>query len=483
MSDPLDGKVEVLTQPAPAGVVTIVLDGTKGDLIVGGNGQGGNVRVKNAAGDKTLIEVGTGIVFAVPSQPPGKVGDSAPAPSLGSGILIANGAGESRITLESTGQVEIGNHGASGRIFVKTDDGSTAVAIRSSGSGEGITVSDSTGAQRISLHGNAAETIRVRDKAGRVVLTVVPDAFDDKTAGMWFGTPKGGRSKPAKAALVVLRGVKGSDAIILNGGVGENVLVNDAAGKRVLNFVGDAFDNQTAALWLGTHTADNGKKPALVILRGWKGNDAIVLNGGKGENIFIRDAKDRPVFNFAGDAFDEKIAGLWLGAGKEEGKKPGLVVIRNAKGDDAIVLDGTQGDIIFSNADLAEDFESVEADAEPGTVMVIDNDGRLRPCDQPYDRRVAGVVSGAGGVRPAIVLGHEPGHESRHPVALTGKAMCRADARAIPIEVGDLLTTSSTIGHAMAARDPQRAFGAVIGKAMAPLSGGRGFVPILVSLQ
>ena len=51
------------------------------------------------------------------------------------------------------------------------------------------------------------------------------------------------------------------------------------------------------------------------------------------------------------------------------------------------------------------------------------------------------------------------------------------------LEIGDLLTTSDTPGHAMRVGDPSRAFGAVIGKALAPLAAGRGMVPILVALQ
>jgi len=57
------------------------------------------------------------------------------------------------------------------------------------------------------------------------------------------------------------------------------------------------------------------------------------------------------------------------------------------------------------------------------------------------------------------------------------------DATHSSVEVGDLLTTSSTFGHAMKATDPLRAFGAVIGKALRPFSGGTGMIPILVALQ
>jgi hypothetical protein len=57
------------------------------------------------------------------------------------------------------------------------------------------------------------------------------------------------------------------------------------------------------------------------------------------------------------------------------------------------------------------------------------------------------------------------------------------DAQYSSIDVGDLLTTSPTPGHAMKASDPLRAFGAVIGKALRPLGSGRGLIPILIALR
>lgn len=140
------------------------------------------------------------------------------------------------------------------------------------------------------------------------------------------------------------------------------------------------------------------------------------------------------------------------------------------------------GDVILS--DCAECFEVSGPDPiEPGTVMAIDDQGGLRPSGQSYDKRVAGVVSGAGNYRPAIVLGGDKQAGNRVVVALVGKAYCKVDAGLAPIEVGDLLTTSDTPGHAMKAKDPAKAFGSVIGKALRPLQAGRGLIPILIALQ
>ncbi len=69
------------------------------------------------------------------------------------------------------------------------------------------------------------------------------------------------------------------------------------------------------------------------------------------------------------------------------------------------------------------------------------------------------------------------------PVALTGRVYCWADASGGHIEPGDLLTTSTTAGHAMKASDPALSHGTVIGKAMTALDSGRGLVLVLVNLQ
>jgi hypothetical protein len=142
------------------------------------------------------------------------------------------------------------------------------------------------------------------------------------------------------------------------------------------------------------------------------------------------------------------------------------------------------GDVQLVGGDCAEDFDIAGTDAvAPGTVMVINTEGNLQPSEQAYDRKVAGVISGAGGYRPGVVLDRQAPANNRTPIALVGKVYCKADAEYGPIEVGDLLTSSPTQGHAMKASDPAHAFGAVIGKALGPLKAGQGLIPILIALQ
>jgi hypothetical protein len=142
---------------------------------------------------------------------------------------------------------------------------------------------------------------------------------------------------------------------------------------------------------------------------------------------------------------------------------------------------------IRGGSDIAEPFKIQKNEMiEPGTVMAIDpaHPGRLKVSDQAYDRRVAGVVSGAGGVKPGMVMTQkDSAADGTTPIALTGRVYCWADARGGSIEPGDLLTTSDTPGHAMKVNNYERSQGAILGKAMTPLKRDKGLVLVLVSLQ
>jgi hypothetical protein len=186
---------------------------------------------------------------------------------------------------------------------------------------------------------------------------------------------------------------------------------------------------------------------------------------------------------------DVKINGAATVSGdlKINGAVTGNVTIHGAAtvtGDMKIGGTATVTDVLLSGADCAEQFDVNEGTPpEPGAIVVIDDEGKLRESHAPYDRRVAGVVSGAGEYRPGIVLDRKASLEGQVPVALVGKVYCKVDADPAPISVGDLLTTSERPGFGMKAVDPSRAFGAVIGKALKPLAAGQGMIPILVALQ
>jgi hypothetical protein len=142
---------------------------------------------------------------------------------------------------------------------------------------------------------------------------------------------------------------------------------------------------------------------------------------------------------------------------------------------------------IKGGSDLAEPFEISAADQKvsEGAVVVIDeaNPGHLKLSSEPYDTRVAGVVSGANGVKPGIQMQQQGLLEGGKNVALTGRVYVQADTSNGAIKPGDLLTTSSTPGHAMKVTDHARAAGTILGKAMTGLSEGKGMVLILATLQ
>jgi len=140
---------------------------------------------------------------------------------------------------------------------------------------------------------------------------------------------------------------------------------------------------------------------------------------------------------------------------------------------------------ITGGADVAEPFQMSTKDIPKGALVTIDeaNAGQVKMSDRAYDTRVAGILSGANGIKPGIQLRQEGALEGGQNVALSGRVYALADASEVPIKPGDLLTTSATPGHCMKVTDHARASGAIIGKAMSALEKGKGIVLVLVSLQ
>ncbi len=145
---------------------------------------------------------------------------------------------------------------------------------------------------------------------------------------------------------------------------------------------------------------------------------------------------------------------------------------------------------ITGGSDLSEKFDILNGSGKqipaPGMIVSIDpdNSGSLMISDSAYDRRVAGIISGAGGVNTGMLMGQkETPADGGYAVALSGRVYCWVDADKGAIRAGDLLTTSDRPGHAMRVDDYGRAQGAIIGKAMSSLESGTGLVLALVTLQ
>jgi len=174
-----------------------------------------------------------------------------------------------------------------------------------------------------------------------------------------------------------------------------------------------------------------------------------------------------------------------------KGTLGGFLQIRDHEGENRIVLTGASGTIktevleVTGGADLVESFEADADNYDPGTVVVISetDPGCLTESSSPYDRKVAGVISGSGGLSAGIELGKNHAMENSIQITLTGRVYVKCSTENGVIRPGDLLTTSSIQGHAMKASDPVLSFGAVIGKAMSSLEEGTGLVLVLCNLQ
>lgn len=155
----------------------------------------------------------------------------------------------------------------------------------------------------------------------------------------------------------------------------------------------------------------------------------------------------------------------------------------------SVIIDGAgnlsvSGNIAAKYQDVAE-WVHGHGLLPSGTVVVLDKarSNEVLPSSDPYDTRVAGVISAA----PGIVLGEEA--EGKVKVATTGRVKVRVDASKGAVRVGDLLVTSAKEGVAMRS-DPVEVAGirlhrpgTIIGKALEPLREGEGEILVLLSMQ
>jgi hypothetical protein len=162
-----------------------------------------------------------------------------------------------------------------------------------------------------------------------------------------------------------------------------------------------------------------------------------------------------------------------------------------------------------SSIDVAEYFYDSNADTEPADVVIADplNKESVIKSNSAYQTSVVGVVS----TRPHMVMGTELVEDpvTRKPIrgvnatrlALTGRVPVRVTDENGPIVPGDMLTSSSTPGHAMKwslldvskagsfeelksiLAENERRRNAIIGKAVEGHPDGTGKIMVLISLQ
>ena len=122
---------------------------------------------------------------------------------------------------------------------------------------------------------------------------------------------------------------------------------------------------------------------------------------------------------------------------------------------------------------------------EPGDLLEIDPQGRRRLAlaHTAYSTLVAGIYSTKPGVLATPHRMDDAAAKEEVPLAVVGIVPCKVTAANGAIQVGDLLVASSLPGYAMKGRDRYRLVGAVVGKALEPLSQGKGVIQVLVTLQ
>ncbi|HUI84647.1 MAG TPA: hypothetical protein VL240_10505 [Candidatus Binatia bacterium] len=396
-------------------LVTVLLDGNAGDVIAGGNGQGGRLSLYPKKSNATIPD--TAIIDL-------RSGDG--HVRIGGGFYQASGQVTGPAVIGVDGVLSVHDKNGNRTILASGTDGSVLLGADTDKDAP-IRLDPGSGLLRVG-GGSAPPPTPGEGQLplGTHGLVSVYDAAKNEVIRL------------GAAAANIIAGGNGHD--------GDLALFAKVTGSGAA--VTDTTDSDKATIHLGGHAA--------TIRAGGNGQDGDLL-------LFAANVSSTDIANNA-------TASIHL-----DGQKGNITI----SGD--VVLTGA---VVSSGGDCAEDFGIEETHAvDPGTVMVIGEEGTLRASHQAYDKRVAGVIAGAGAHRPGIVLDRVASQANRQPVALFGKVYCKVDARYSPIEVGDLLTTSATPGYAMKAEDPARSFGAVIGKALRPLKEGGALIPILVSLQ
>jgi hypothetical protein len=377
--------------------------------------------------------------------------------------------------------------GPGGELEIANDDGFTTIYGVGGASDEGGTLElfneSQDGTILLDADDNNDGTIRIRDADGNDGILLRADHASSVAGEISLFNDLGyetveiiGAEGVDNGAQIRLRTADGTETIQLDGEYG-----TDGGGYLRI----DGGDNDPAVYLEGSGSSRNDATLRVNNIQPSEGMAAYLTNNS----------------NFATVHFENNGTGetLWL-----ENNGGGHLIVARTPARWEFWVDGdgyTNSRVlrIHGGADLSEGFDvrptrSNSADKNespaitpvPGMVVSIDseNPGKLVVSSEPYDKTVAGIISGAGGVNPGMLMGQTGSHaDGDYPVALTGRVYCLCDATGGAIRPGDMLTTSGVPGHAMKVGHHGRARGATIGKAMTALADGRGLVLVLVTLQ
>ncbi len=218
---------------------------------------------------------------------------------------------------------------------------------------------------------------------------------------------------------------------------------------------------------------------------------ALVL-GGQGEDaVTVGIGTPTPYYDYALDV--EATPGGQINGGVVADSTGGNIYLGMTNGVHKFRVDVNgvvyaNGGFQSSGADFAESFavRGERSEYQPGDVLVIDQKAKrhLTLSTEAYATLVAGIYS----TKPGLLasphhIDDETVRTSEVPLAVVGIVPCKVTTENGTIAPGDLLVTSSRPGYAMKGTDRPRMLGAVVGKALEPLSAGTGVVEVLVTLQ
>lgn len=447
------GRLDVFTANAASNQPAIVLNGTDNSIRTYGSDGLEQIRLWGPT---------WGELFLFNS-----LANNAPA-----AMLTANGGGGGRLYLNNSDGVamtRLDGLNTGGTLSMYQSDGSLGSFLSSAGS---LSLYNTNGSTRAYLVGNSS--------GGSLSLYNA-----NGNTGAFLDGDNGGYG------LFSLRSTNGATRFQAVGGPGSGVLrLYNSSSFQTITANGDGDgditlrqSNGTTGLWLGANNNTGGG--GLSVYRD---------NGTFAGQITVADATRQD--GFLGLTKGNGNWGLTM-RGQNSSTGGGAIYLYDSAGSATIVLDSdsanegriwTQVLTITGGSDLSETFNVAhDEDLLPGMVVCINPErpGELALSHEAYDSTVAGVISGAGGVKTGMLMGQAGSlADGKHPVALTGRVYCYVDADAGgPVKPGDLLTTSATPGHAMKATDRDRAFGSVLGKAMTGLESGRALVLVLVTLH
>jgi hypothetical protein len=471
----------------------------------------GGAGLQQLAPDQRVVSVGYAMMSAnVPDA-------TLTASKLAPGVLHpTNFPANSVTSAQLADDVDLGTNNVNGRLDVyRTTAGTPAITLLGNGSqistygADGLeqtrlwgisygelllnnSLANNATAVRLTAQGTTGGQLELRNTNGsnRAVLegenvggTLTLYQGDGNVGAILYGNDSG-------SGALSLRNTNGSARLRAFGGpLSGSLNLYNAAGGLAADIYCYADDEgtisvrnsggaQTVYLWGrdsdGTGDGQLGLKKA-------SGIETITMQAGEGAGgaqMLMRNAAGQQTVQLDSDA---------------SGVACGYLALYRSNGVANIILDSNDGTVqgqvieITGGSDFSEKFDIRGEHLEPGMIVSIDpkNPGRLALCDSAHDKKVAGIVSGAGGVKPGMLMGQRGSvADGKHPVALSGRVYCWVDADANgAIEPGDMLTTSKTTGHGMKVTDHTRATGAIVGKAMTSLAKGKGLVLVLVNLQ